>query len=190
MTEPTYTSPNGTFYIAGGRDANCTISACPIELSNYGYRPSIGASGALIGLYAICMVVQTALGWRYRSWGYTVAMVLGCIDEILGYAGRILLWQDPWGRPGFIMQIGEIFLLPCPTAVTFSDLCSPDHHRARLLLGCHLRDALSNVSPTHSLAGKRLANSPFSASTTSPHGFRVSVPHCSTTSSSPATSSA
>ncbi|EXJ83685.1 hypothetical protein A1O1_07309 [Capronia coronata CBS 617.96] len=109
---PTYVSPDGILYIAGGDNSNCTVSACPVEISVYGYRPSLGASGALIGLYAVCMVIQILLGWRYRAWGFMAAMLLGCIDEILGYVGRILLWQNPWGHPGFIMQIVLITIGP------------------------------------------------------------------------------
>jgi hypothetical protein len=104
---PIWTTPNGTVYIAGGSSSNCTVSVCPVGLSVYGYRPSIGESGALIALYAVCMVAQTILGWRYKTWGFMAAMLLGCIDEILGYVGRILLWQNPWNHAGFIMQIGE-----------------------------------------------------------------------------------
>jgi len=40
------------------------------------------------------------------------AMLLGCIDEILGYVGRILLWQNPWNHAGFIMQIVLITIGP------------------------------------------------------------------------------
>lgn len=39
-------------------------------------------------------------------------MVLGCIDEILGYVGRILYWQNPWAKGGFIMQIVLITIGP------------------------------------------------------------------------------
>ena len=102
-----YVGANGTWYVSGGDYENCTVSACPIELSVYGYRPSIPASSVLIALYAICMVIQTYLGVRYRKWGYMAAMLFGCVDEILGYVGRILYWQNPWGQTGFIMQIGE-----------------------------------------------------------------------------------
>ena len=105
--QPTYISPNGTVYIAGGKEANCTLAVCPVEYSVYGYRPSIEASSILIGLYTLCMVYQVTLGWRHRAWGFMAAMSLGCIDEILGYVGRILLRQDPWNNAGFIMQIGE-----------------------------------------------------------------------------------
>ncbi len=103
---PSYTTDDGIFYIAGGRDANCTLSAFPIEQSVYGYRPSLGASAAFISLYAVAMVVHLALGWRTKAWFFLSAMVLGCIDEAIGYAGRILLWQNPWGHSGFILQIG------------------------------------------------------------------------------------
>ena len=103
---PKFIAPNGIVYISGGKFANCTLSACPVEQSVYGYRPSLGASGAFIALYGVCMIIQTFLGLRFRMFGYMAAMVLGCIDEILGYAGRIMLWKNPWDHSGFIMQIG------------------------------------------------------------------------------------
>ncbi|EHY57193.1 hypothetical protein HRR83_002687 [Exophiala dermatitidis] len=109
---PLYISPNGTVYVFYGDQANCTISACPVEISVYGYRPSLAASGTLIALYAICIFFQLFLGWRYKAWGFMAAMALGCIDEILGYVGRILLWQNPWGQQGFIMQIVLITIGP------------------------------------------------------------------------------
>ena len=109
---PTYTTANGTLYIAGGNDVNCTVSTCPISLSVYGYRPSIAASSVLIALYAVCMAIQAYVGYRYRKWGFSLAMILGCLDEILGYVGRILYWQKPWGQAGFIMQIVLITIGP------------------------------------------------------------------------------
>lgn len=113
---PVYTAPDGTIYIAGGNDANCTAAACPIELSVYGYRPSIPASSVLIALYAICMAIQAVLGYRYKKWGFMAAMLLGCLDEILGYVGRILYWQNPWAQAGFIMQIGMLTAMDCIVA--------------------------------------------------------------------------
>ena len=114
---PTYTAPNGDVYIAGGRTANCTLSVCPVVDSVYGYRPSLPASSTLIALYALCLVIHFFLGWRYKTWAFMAAMILGCIDEILGYVGRILLWQNPWTHSGFIMQIG--MLCRPPTSVGY-----------------------------------------------------------------------
>ncbi|OAP64263.1 hypothetical protein AYL99_00235 [Fonsecaea erecta] len=109
---PIFVTPNGTVYIGGGSDANCTVSVCPIEMSVYGYRPSLGASGALIALYGVCIVAQLVLGFRYKTWGFMSLMLLGCVDEIIGYVGRILYWQNPWAQAGFIMQIVLITIGP------------------------------------------------------------------------------
>lgn len=105
---PTYTSPDGTFYIAGGQNANCTVSVCPVELSIYGYRPSLPASSLFIALFAIALLIQAALGFRYKTWWFMGSMIAGCIDEIIGYIGRIMLYENPWNHSGFIMQIGEL----------------------------------------------------------------------------------
>ena len=101
-----YITPQG-IYTASGTDANCTESICPVELSIYGYRASLPFSTTVIALYALCMVVQIYFGWRYKTWGYMVAMLLGCVCEILGYVGRSLLWVNPWNYTGFTMQIGS-----------------------------------------------------------------------------------
>lgn len=102
----------GQMYTAGGPGSNCTVEACPIELSVYGYRPTLPGSAAVIALYGICALIQIVVGIRYRTWGFMVAMVLGCIGEIIGYAGRIMLYQEPWGQSGFIIQICLITMSP------------------------------------------------------------------------------
>lgn len=106
-------TPNGTIYLSNGDgDANCTVAVCPVELSVYGYRPSLPFSSVLIALYGLVIGVQFVLGWRYRSWGYLSAVVLGCVDEIIGYIGRILLYNNPWDSAGFIIQIVLITIGP------------------------------------------------------------------------------
>jgi len=34
-------------------------------------------------------------------------MVLGCLDEMMGYVGRMILNGNPFSFAGFLMQIGE-----------------------------------------------------------------------------------
>ena len=196
MPEPTYTSPNGTVYIAGGKGATCTLSVCPVEFSVYGYRPSIAASSVLIGLYAVVIAAQVLLGWRHRSWGFMSAMLLGCVDEILGYVGRILLYQNPWNNAGFIMQIGEWNALRSRISqMRFADprlLDSANHNWACLLLWCDLLPAARNVSlppPTHLSSPDVETDLSPTVSSTSPSSRPVSRRTYSTTFSSPATSS-
>jgi hypothetical protein len=100
---------DGLTYDASGSKANCTVSTCPIEYSIYGYRPQLPFSITLIALYSICLLVQVFLGIRYKKWGFMIAMILGCVDEILGYVGRILYWINPWDQTGFLMQIGKFY---------------------------------------------------------------------------------
>jgi hypothetical protein len=103
---------NGLTYMAAGDSGtvNCTVSVCPVEMSTYGYRPSLPFSATMIALYAVVLTVQIILGTRYKKWGSVATMVLGCLDEIIGYVGRILYYQNPWAGAGFIIQIGESFL--------------------------------------------------------------------------------
>ena len=146
-TAPKFIAPNGVVYISGGKLANCTLSACPVEQSVYGYRPSLRASGAFIALYGVYMINQVVLGLRFRMFGYMAAMVLGCIDEILGYAGRIMLWNNPWDHSGFIMQIG---LVRCVIDGSFFlTKFSLYYHWPGLLRCCDLCNALSDVSSIH-----------------------------------------
>jgi hypothetical protein len=96
--------PNGL--IAFGPQANCTLELCPIEWSILKYQPSQAASGVFIGIFGLTLLLHAAQGiWR-RTWGFMVCMVCGCILEIAGYVGRLLIHNNPFDFNGFIMQIG------------------------------------------------------------------------------------
>lgn len=103
--DPYVVYPDGQLYSPFGDFVNCTISVCPVELSVYGYRPTFPGSIALIALYGLCALTQLGLGIRYKTWGFMIAMLLGCVGEIIGYVGRIMMYQNPWGQEGFLMQI-------------------------------------------------------------------------------------
>lgn len=92
--------------IAFGSHANCTLELCPIERSILKYQPSLAANGVVIGLFAITMVIHLFQGFRWRTWGFALSIAAGCIDEILGYGGRIMLHCNPFSFKGFILQIG------------------------------------------------------------------------------------
>ena len=34
-------------------------------------------------------------------------MGMGCVSEMIGYGGRILLWENPFGFAGFLVQISK-----------------------------------------------------------------------------------
>ncbi|KAF4466124.1 phospholipid-translocating ATPase [Fusarium albosuccineum] len=99
-----------------GPDANCTLDLCPIEWSVYQYRPSLPANIIFIILYAIAMGVHIFLGIRWKSWFYMAFMILGCFYEIIGYIGRLLLYNNPFSFPGFMIQI--VFITSGPVFYT------------------------------------------------------------------------
>lgn len=79
--------------------AKCTVDICPISSSYWDYLPSLPANGIFIALFALslaCYLVQALLWRKFR--GFTIAMVGGCILEVLGYAGRIMAYHSPWNQ--------------------------------------------------------------------------------------------
>lgn len=95
-----------------GPHANCTLSICPIEASLYGYQPRLSASISFIVLYGLSACIHIYLGWRWKQWFFMCSMVLGALDAIAGYVGRIILYHNPFDFTGFMLQISETLPLP------------------------------------------------------------------------------
>lgn len=90
-----------------GPNANCTLDTCPAEWSIYGFRPSLAANATFLGLFIAVGLVHGYLGYRWKSWGFMAGMILGCLCEVIGYAGRIMLYNNPFSFVGFMVQIGK-----------------------------------------------------------------------------------
>ncbi|PLB52470.1 RTA1-domain-containing protein [Aspergillus steynii IBT 23096] len=104
------TLPGGL--IAFGPDANCTLSLCPLEASILRYKPSIPASCVCIAIFGLSLAVHTLQGWKARSWGFMASVIAGCILEIIGYVGRLIIYNNPFDFNGFLMQIICITVAP------------------------------------------------------------------------------
>ncbi|KIX95282.1 uncharacterized protein Z520_09199 [Fonsecaea multimorphosa CBS 102226] len=102
---------NSTFYLPL---ANCTevTPRCPVEHSIYGYYPSIGANAFFVAFFAMCGALQLLFGIRYKTWTYLIAMLLACVDQSLGYIGRVILHSNPFNSVGFEIQICCLILGP------------------------------------------------------------------------------
>jgi len=90
--------------ISYGPDTNCTIALCRIDKSALVYRPSIAANGTFISLFSFAVILQIAQGVHWKTWGFMIAMLLGCIEEIIGYAGRLMLYNNPFSFGGFLLN--------------------------------------------------------------------------------------
>ena len=106
-----FTSPNG--YVGFGSLSNCTLSVCDIKYSVFEYRPSLAANAVFLTLFTLSGVFHLIQGFHNRrsrvystQWFYCWAMVLGCVTEVIGYIGRILLHSNPFNFQYFLIQIG------------------------------------------------------------------------------------
>jgi hypothetical protein len=100
------------YLVSFGPDANCTLALCPVESSLQGYRPALAVQIAFTALFGVSMLIHLAQGIRYRTWFFASMMALGCIGEMIGYGGRVLLYQNPFSFDGFIIEICCITISP------------------------------------------------------------------------------
>lgn len=85
---------------------DCTPEICPYDLSFYAYRIDLAPNAVFLALFALSLVGFLAVfAFTRRGRNFTIAMALGLICEIIGYAGRIMSWQNQWSENGFMMQI-------------------------------------------------------------------------------------
>ncbi|KAL0944558.1 parasitic phase-specific protein psp-1 [Colletotrichum truncatum] len=98
--------------VAFGPNANCTLNQSPLEWSLLRYKPSIPANVFFLAAFGLCLAIHIVQGFWLKTWGFLISMACGCIMEIVGYIGRILLYDNPFGFPGFLMQIICITIAP------------------------------------------------------------------------------
>ena len=110
MVSPNFSNWNPDNWITYGPDENCDLNLCPVNASIFKYRPSLAANSVFIALFGVSLLIHLYQGIRWRTWAFMTAMFLGCVCEMVGYGGRILMWKNPFSFPGFIAQIGEF---PC-----------------------------------------------------------------------------
>ena len=133
-----------THPIPFGSDENCTLDNCLVSWSILSYRPDLAANIVFCVYFALVGLVQIYLGVRWRSWGFMTGMILGCMTEVIGYVGRVIMYNDPFSYPGFLVQISESpgdWEVFGPVLTCVCDCSLPDH-RPCLLHGVHLRDPL------------------------------------------------
>ena len=81
----------------------CTLETCPLDIANIRYIPSFWGNLLFIGIFGVCALLQAGLGIYYKTWTYMIAMVCGIILEIIGYAARVLIHNDPFAPDPFLM---------------------------------------------------------------------------------------
>lgn len=71
-------------------------SLCPIEATLYGYQPTLGATAFFAALFALNLLITLGLMVYSRLWSFQAWLSVGLIFEVIGYAGRLAMNNDPW----------------------------------------------------------------------------------------------
>ncbi|KAB5528985.1 putative sphingoid long-chain base transporter RSB1 [Coniochaeta sp. 2T2.1] len=82
------------------------MAFCQNVESYYKYRISLAANAVFVALFALSFVGFVGVyGYTRKGLGFTIAMLLGVLCEIIGYAGRIASYKNQWQENGFLIQI-------------------------------------------------------------------------------------
>ncbi|CAG7917462.1 unnamed protein product [Penicillium olsonii] len=75
----------------------------------YGYQPSLGAGIAYCTLFGLSMILHTVQFTWKRTWWASVFSV-GCLVEVIGWAGRTWSSKCPYNSTAFLMQISTLII--------------------------------------------------------------------------------
>ncbi|KUJ21592.1 RTA1-domain-containing protein [Mollisia scopiformis] len=91
------------------------MTICPLdtyEQAWFNYVPSLPGNALYEGIFALLLLTQLGLGFRYKTWGFSLGMVLGLILEVTGYIGRIELHYNPFKKSGFLVYLVPLTMGP------------------------------------------------------------------------------
>ncbi|KAI1481177.1 RTA1 like protein-domain-containing protein [Daldinia eschscholtzii] len=137
---------------------DCVSSRCSRVFLTY--KPSLAGNGVFLALFAILIPVAFALGIKYKSTVFSTAVVTGLALEVVGYIGRLLLYNTPTDRSGFILFLigtivgptlicGSLFLI-IPQVIT---VYGEEFRSWRSPWYCFLLQVLTALSLALELAG-------------------------------------
>ncbi|KAJ6083081.1 hypothetical protein N7467_007216 [Penicillium canescens] len=79
--------------------------------SSYGYVPTLAAGIAYCTLFGLSMIMHTVqMTWK-RTW-WTSVFSIGCLVEVIGWAGRTWSSKCPYNSTAFLMQISTLIIAP------------------------------------------------------------------------------
>ncbi|KAJ6120122.1 RTA1-domain-containing protein [Penicillium sp. IBT 18751x] len=98
------TTPNDNLFIG------CKAYVDGIQTS-YGYVPSKAAGIAFCVLFGLSMIAHIVQFCWKRTWVYSV-FAIGCLVELIGWAGRTWSAECPYNSTAFLMQISTLIIAP------------------------------------------------------------------------------
>ncbi|KAL3444140.1 RTA1 like protein-domain-containing protein [Aspergillus insuetus] len=76
------------------------------------YTPNLPANVVFATFFGLCGVYHVIIGLKARSWTFMIALAVGSLMEMIGYAARIGLHKNVWDDDAFSRQITCLILAP------------------------------------------------------------------------------
>lgn len=93
---------------------------CPVEATIYGDYFTSGACIFFVAIYGLLLMGQSYLGFRARTWSFSIWLNIGIISELMGYSGRLVMSYNPWIYDAFCIQLVMLILGPTFVAASIS----------------------------------------------------------------------
>ena len=90
----------------------CTVGTCPLDDAFIHYQPTVVGNSIYLAFFAAILIAQTVQAITYRTPGFYVGVFCGLVLEIVGYAGRLLLHNDPFNINYFIIYLVCLTIAP------------------------------------------------------------------------------
>ncbi|KAK2048658.1 RTA1 like protein [Colletotrichum somersetense] len=88
-------------------------SYCEGVPSYYMYRIALVPNVLFVVLFGLALLAFMATyAATRRGLAFNIAMSLGVITEVVGYAGRIMSWTNQWEEAGFMIQVIALTIAP------------------------------------------------------------------------------
>lgn len=92
--------------------ALCNFDICPLSRSIFRYQPNLAMAVVPLVLFGLLTVGHIISGWRYKTWTYTISILIGLALELAGYVGRILAHGNPFKKDYYLLQIVVLTCAP------------------------------------------------------------------------------
>jgi hypothetical protein len=79
-----------------------TQSTTPVLIR---YSPDIAGNALYLALFTILVIGQVYQGARFKTWSFLACMAAGLVLEVIGYAGRLRLHNDPSNFTVFMQYV-------------------------------------------------------------------------------------
>jgi hypothetical protein len=83
--------------------ANCTLETCPLSVAYVNYDPSLVANALYVAIFGALFLVQCYQGYYFKTWTYSISMLVGLIGEVIGYVARVQMHFNPFLANPFLM---------------------------------------------------------------------------------------